>query len=101
GSPAISDGSFGFDELQPGACSGCSAIRELRDVSGIRETESRSSSFLREGQFAARRREIDLDDVAQADLAGGDQVRNRIDQVPFDGAFQMTCAVLQVRTFAK
>ena len=45
--------------------------------------------------------EIDADQVAAANLSGGDQVRERMHQVAVDGALQVAGAVLQVGAFAQ
>ena len=52
-----------------------------------------------EGQFLVLAVPIDADQVADAHLLRGQQVRQRVDDIALDGALQMACTVALVRAF--
>src|SRR5437870_8352029 len=92
---------FSLKQLHSCASVRCSSGWKFRHTHGLRYWESGCGAFLREGEFSAAWSEIDLDDLAQTNLAGCDQIRDRINKMPFNGAFQVTRTVFQVRTFVK
>src|SRR5262245_44538939 len=100
-SAAVTAGGFGLDQLYSRSGSGSSPTREFRHVGSFRNREVREHALLRKDQLITRRTKVDLDNIAQADLAGSDQIRYRIDQVSFNGTLQMPRAILQVRAFAQ
>src|SRR5260370_17319170 len=53
-----------------------------------------AAGFLREDQFLVAGIESNIDQIAQADLTGRYQVRERIDKKTLDGPFQVPGAVL-------
>ncbi len=67
-------GRLSLERLQ--LCTGlrCPASGEFCHASGIRDWEGGYSALLREGQLIGRSPKVNLDDVAQSDLAGRDQI---------------------------
>ena len=94
-------GSFTVKRVQ--FCAGLrnATVRKLRDISGIRNREAWYDPLLRERELVARGAKVDLDHIAHTDLAGRDEVGQRVHQLPFDRALQMPRAVLQVCALAQ
>src|SRR5437870_4723338 len=101
GLAAVAAGGFGLDELQSRPYLGRPSIGEFRYVSRFRYCEAGVRPFFGETTFRARRRQIDLYNVSQTGLPGGDQIRKRIDEMPFDCALEVPRTVLQIRAFAE
>src|SRR4030095_2099432 len=72
-SVAVAAGGFGLDQLHSRSRSGTPPTREIRPVGNFPDTEVREDALFRKDQLATRRTQVDLDNVAQADLAGSDQ----------------------------
>ena len=59
----------------------------------------RATGLLKECQLAVFFIQTDLDQIAKADLTSRHQIRQRVDEEPFDRAFQMTSAVFVIDAF--
>src|SRR4249920_2160627 len=96
---SIAGRDFTFHKLQLRADSGYAAVRKLRNVASIRHGEAGDATFLGEGQSITGSAEVDFDYVAEADLSGSDQVRDRIDEVTLDRPFEVARTVFQISAF--
>src|SRR2546427_11010793 len=62
---------------------------------------SRRRGLLFEAQFLSGFIHVDANDVADLDLPGGDQVRQRYHQMALDGAFERARAIAAVESFGE
>src|SRR5262245_61449425 len=69
--------------------------------SGLSPIPDRRRRLLFEAQFLSSFIHIDTNDVADLDLPGGDQVRERNHQVAFDGALERARAIAAVESFGE
>src|SRR5262249_34150874 len=100
-SATVTAGGFSLAQLHSRSGPRSSPSREFRHVGSFRNREVRGDAPFRKDKLITGLTQVDFDKVAQADLAGSDQIRYRIHQVTFNGTLQMTRAILQIRTFAQ
>src|SRR5262245_20181023 len=62
---------------------------------------SRRRELLLEAKFLSGFIHVDANDVADLDLPGGDQIRQRYDQMALDGALERARAVAAVESFGE